>query len=90
MQTLVTLSAEIERLSAKVEALITGDATFDIITCKTWNVVDKNEQVRISAFTLDDGSASVLWLDKDGKIRISAGTTADGAVVLPTTDQEKP
>ena len=39
-----------------------GDATFDTITCKGWNVVDKDGKERITAFTNPDGQASVQWL----------------------------
>ena len=51
-----------------------GDATFDKITCKEWNVVDKDGKERITAFTNSDGKAGVNWLDKDKKMRISAVT----------------
>ena len=39
-----------------------GDATFDTITCKEWNVVDGDGKERITAFTNPDGQASVQWL----------------------------
>ena len=52
--------------------------TFDTITCKTWDVVDADGKMRISAGTFADGDASVQWFDKDGKMRITAATLADG------------
>ena len=55
-----------------------GDATFDSITCKGWNVVDEKGKLRIAAGTTDDGDASVAWLDKDEKRRIMASTHANG------------
>ena len=52
--------------------------TFDTITCKRWDVVDAEGNIRIGALTSADGIAVVSWRDKDGKGRISAYTTADG------------
>ena len=66
-----------------------GDATFDKITCKGWNVVDGDGKERITAFSNPDGEASMGWFDKDGKVRIGAGTLVDG-VVLPTKDLTPP
>jgi uncharacterized membrane protein len=67
-----------------------GDATFDTITCKTWNVVDADGKTRVAAATLANGTAGVQWFDKDGKARISAATLADGTVILPTKDENPP
>ena len=66
-----------------------GDATFDMITCKGWNVVDKDEKVRIVAATLDDGQASVALLDKHKKARISATTFADGDAGMTWRDKDE-
>ena len=65
-----------------------GDATFDKITCKGWNVVDKDEKVRIVAATLANGQASVTWLDKDEKARIGAATFADGDASVAWLDKD--
>ena len=65
-----------------------GDATFDTITCEGWNVVDKDEKVRIAAGTRVDGSAGVQWLDKDGKRRIAAATSADGLASVAWRDKD--
>jgi len=65
-----------------------GDATFDTITCKGWNVVDKNGKERITAFTNSDGQASVQWLDKDGKMRIGAATDANGYASVQWHDKD--
>ena len=54
------------------------DATFNTVNCKTWNVIDANGNLRISATTTPDGSTSMTWLDKDGMPRIGASTSADG------------
>ena len=67
-----------------------GDVTFDTITCKGWNVVDKDGKEWITAFTNPDGQASVQWNDKDGKRRIDATTFANGTVILPTKDFNPP
>ena len=55
-----------------------GDATFDTVTCKAWNVVDKDGKFRILAGTDAAGNALTTWLDKDGKMRISTATYANG------------
>ena len=55
-----------------------GDATFDTITCKGWQVVDKDEKLRIGATTDASRNASVGWIDKDGKVRILLTTRSDG------------
>ena len=65
-----------------------GDATFDKITCKGWNVVDKDEKVRIVAATLANGQASVTWLDKDEKARIGAATFANGDASVAWLDKD--
>jgi len=65
-----------------------GDATFDTITCKGWNVVEKDGKIRIMATTAD-GAASMAWFDKDGKIRIDAATTADGAASVSWRDKDE-
>ena len=66
-----------------------GDATFDTITCKGWNVVDKDGKEWITAFTNHDGQASVQWNDKDGKQRIDAGTFADGLAIVKWLDNKE-
>ena len=66
-----------------------GDATFDTITCKEWKVVDADGKVRISAFTLADGLASVNWNDKDGMRRIAAFTLADGQASVEWSDKDQ-
>ena len=62
----------------------TGDATFDIITCKGWRVVDKDEKARIIATTHAEGDAIVYWRDKNGKqrIHVSTGPEGDASVTL--------
>ena len=65
-----------------------GDATFDTITCKGWNVVDKDGKERIVAGTRVDGDAGVQWLDKDGKRRIAAATSADGLASVAWRDKD--
>ena len=65
-----------------------GDATFDKITCKGWNVVDGDGKERITAFTNLNGQASVVWNDKDGKARISAATLADGLASVQWNDKD--
>jgi len=65
-----------------------GDATFDTITCKEWNVVDKDGKARINAGTFANGRASVTWWDKDGKERIRAGTLANGHATVAWGDKD--
>ena len=65
-----------------------GDATFDTITCKGWDVVDADGKMRIAAATLADGSAGVAWYDKDGKTRISALTRASGTADVQLSDKD--
>ena len=62
--------------------------TFDTITCKTWDVVDADGKMRISAGTFADGEASVKCLDKDGKKRIVAATFADRNALIAVSDQD--
>ena len=64
-----------------------GDATFDTITCKGWNVVDKDEKVRITATTFAEGHTGVGLRDKNGKLRISASTNADGSANVTWFDK---
>ncbi len=66
-----------------------GDATFDSITCKGWNVVDEKGKLRIAAGTTDDGDASVAWLDKDEKRRIMASTHANGQASVAWSDKDE-
>ena len=66
-----------------------GDATFDKISCKEWNVVDGDGKERITAFTNPEGQANVQWLDKDGKMRISAVTLADGQASVQWNDNDE-
>ena len=54
------------------------DATFDMVTCRGWQVVDKDGTVRIAAATDADGKATVQWFDTGGKVRIAAATLASG------------
>ena len=65
-----------------------GDATFDTITCKSWNIVDKDGKVRIGAEVRPNGDASMLWLDKDGKPRILASTLAGGSAAMSFLDKD--
>ena len=59
------------------------NATFDIITCKGWQVVDKNGKPRIAAEIYDDSNqrADVTLYDTNGRTRISAVTFDDGYAV---------
>ena len=66
-----------------------GDATFDMITCKAWKVVDADGKARIVAEIFPGGQAIVIWLDKDGKPRIAAGTMADGQASVQWFDKDK-
>ena len=64
------------------------DATFNTVNCETWNVIDANGNLRISATTTPDGSTSMTWLDKDGKPRIGASTVADGSAGMTWFDKD--
>ena len=64
------------------------DATFNTVNCKTWNVIDANGNLRISATTTPDGSTSMTWLDKDGKPRIGATIAADGNAGMTLFDKD--
>ena len=66
-----------------------GDAEFDTITCKAWQIVDKDGKVRIAAETDPDGRARVQWLDKDEKQRIAAETDADGNAGVQWLDKDE-
>ena len=68
-----------------------GDATFDKITCKAWQVVDKDEKTRIVAATNARGDASMVFNDSDGKPRITAGTISEsgGAACAVFFDSDK-
>jgi len=65
-----------------------GDATFDIITCKGWRVVDSDGKARITAGTEANGNAVVQWFDKDGKPRIGAMTFANGDASVAWLDKD--
>ena len=64
------------------------DATFNTVNCKTWNVIDANGNLRISATTTPDGSTSMTWLGKDGKPRIGATIAADDSASLAFADKD--
>ena len=64
------------------------DATFNTVNCKTWNVIDANGNLRISATTTPDGSTSMTWLGKDGKPRIGATIAADGNAGMTLFDKD--
>ena len=64
-----------------------GDATFDTITCKGWNVVDKDGKVRISASSNANG-AGVEWIDNDFTQRIAVSTNNDGSAGVGWIDKE--
>ena len=64
------------------------DATFNTVNCETWNVIDANGNLRISATTTPDGSTSMTWLDKDGKPRLGATTGADGTAGMAWLDKD--
>ena len=58
-----------------------GDATFDMITCKGWKVVDNRGNVRIRAATcapIEPEVAMMQLFDKEGNVKIAALTTANG------------
>ena len=58
-----------------------GDATFDMITCKGWKVVDERGNVRIRAATcapIEPEVAMMQLFDKEGNVKIAALTTANG------------
>ena len=86
------LQTRIEKLEARIAALEKmlhgGDATFDTITCKSWIVVDKDENMRIAAETDADGNAGVTWFDKDEKMRIAASTFASGNAGVGWLDKD--
>ena len=65
-----------------------GDATFDTITCKGWDVVDSAGKVRITAYASTELVAGVTWLDKNGKQRITVDTSADGTASVALRDQK--
>ena len=65
-----------------------GDATFDIITCKRWQVVDTDEMVRIKA-EINGNGAGVQWLDKDGKARIAVVTSPNGNASVGWLDKDE-
>ncbi len=103
METLETLSAKVEALTAKTRrqtvtliiALVALAITlkpylfgYGKVVCDQWQVVDKDGKVRIDAATLANGEAGVSWLDKDGKQRISACTLADGAAGVSWLDKD--
>ena len=60
-----------------------------IITCKGWQVVDKDGMVRINAVTGADGTATVGLFDKDDKVRISAGVAASGSAGVGLNDKNE-
>ena len=64
------------------------DATFNTVNCETWNVIDANGNLRISATTTPDGSTSMTWLGKDGKPRIGATIAADGNAGMTWFDKD--
>ena len=63
--------------------------TFDKITCKGWNVVDKDGKMRIIAGTRADGQAAVEWYDEERKLRITATTFADGDASVKWLDKDR-
>ena len=65
-----------------------GDATFDIITCKGWKVIDADGKRRIMASTID-GQTGVVWFDKNEKLRIAAATRAEGKAVVVLSDRDE-
>ena len=60
-----------------------------IITCKGWQVVDKDGKLRISAATDADGTATMGLFDKDDKVRISAGVAASGSAGVGLNDKNE-
>lgn len=81
------LQATVTELRERLDALQRGDATFDTITCKGWQVVDKDGKERITAATDADGLAAVFWADKNGKVRIAVTTHADGDASVRWADK---
>jgi hypothetical protein len=86
---IVGLSAVLAGMALLGAARPVENATFDKITCREWEVVDTNGEVRISAGTQADGQAGVSWLDKDGKVRIGALTLADGIGTFGCLDKDR-
>ena len=69
------LASEVQDLKSQLNG---GNPHFGTITCKEWQVVDNDGEMRIIAWTSADGLASVQWNDTDGKLRIDAWTSAEG------------
>ena len=65
-----------------------GDATFDTITCKGWQVVDEDGKERIKAFSSANGVA-VAFLDENGNKRITAGTSFRGDAGVEWRDRHE-
>ena len=65
-----------------------GDATFDTVTCKRWELVDKDGKMRISASIFADGTALMTWYDKDGQGRIISGVTPNGTAATNWLDKD--
>ena len=86
------LQTQIDELRAEVaqlKALLNGgDARFGTITCKEWQVVDKDGKVRIDASTDAYGHASVVWYDQECKVRIAASTLAYGEASVKWFDKD--
>jgi hypothetical protein len=56
-----------------------GDATFDMVTCKNWKLVDKDGKLRIGAGIEPGGIAAMAWLDTNGKPRVGVSVSNDSA-----------
>ena len=65
-----------------------GDATFDTVTCKKWELVDKDGKMRIGASTFADGTALMTWYDKDGQGRINSGVTPNDTAATGWLDKD--
>ncbi|MCE9620107.1 MAG: hypothetical protein K8R92_09375 [Planctomycetes bacterium] len=65
-----------------------GDATFDMITCKGWKVVDADGKVRIASETNDNGKVGVAWYDQNGTKRIVASTYVNGDASVTLMDKD--
>ena len=79
------LASEVQDLKSQLNG---GNPHFGTITCKEWQVVDNDGEMRIIAWTSADGLASVQWNDTDGKMRISASTLADGSANVQWNDTD--
>jgi hypothetical protein len=82
------LQATVKELRERLDALQSGDATFDKIICKAWQLVDKDGKARVGAGTKDNGTAAMAWADKDGTARISIVTREDGIAGVLWLDKD--